>query len=411
MMRRRSRSPLGAESSYRRERSFSMSSVSSCSFENERKTYFSRKNSACNEKSHTGYENKHRERRHNRREKNIGGLSKDRHRHKEQDESNKSHLTGLHKPNINSMEESLDPSICQFRGSSSGKQDETEEDDRNISASRLDRLEKMMEAIVQNKSQVNVKPPMEQSDPTFSGELIPRNTNFTTSMWLNRISEECLERNFDEKTCIKFIESKMTGIIKSWYKTLESYDYTWPELKMLITKLFPDNTEFAATLRLLVNRVKKPEETITQYYFCKMYLIEACKISGVNAVSCLIDGLVNPLLQQEAKAGSFLTPESLYSQYFCNLQNYEVVEHHLVEDDHEMVSRPIHREITLVDNYPEIDEFQSNTRPPPVADMYASKQCYTCGRYGHIAEICRHAPLCYNCGLKGHIAAKCMKKK
>ncbi|KAG5896062.1 hypothetical protein JTB14_011057 [Gonioctena quinquepunctata] len=398
-MMRRSRSPRRYESAYRRERSFSMSSLSSCSIGKERRSYSSRKDAREPGNKHkiqglnTRY-GKNNERKHNRHEKKARGSSRDKIRDRFQANSNP--IT----------EASVDPSICNFHGSSSGVQEEVQDQKRDLGNDRFDRLEKMMEAFVQNRTQVASS---EHSDPAGLGELIPRNTNFTTSMWLNKINEECLERDYDEKTCIKFVESKMTGLIKAWYKTLDPHDYTWPELKMIITKTFPDNVEFVSTLRMLLNRDKRQDETMTQYYFSKMYLLEACKVSGVNAVSCLIDGLVEPYLQQEAKAYNFLTPETLYSQYLCQIHTYggdQPMHHEVISDYREQLEhrKPIHHEV--VEEHLPLEKYQKKVRKPAEESQFI-KKCFTCGKFGHIAKSCRHAPLCYSCGLEGHIAMKC----
>ncbi|CAH1990618.1 unnamed protein product [Acanthoscelides obtectus] len=263
---------------------------------------------------------------------------------------------------------------------------------------RLERLEKMVKKLVRGGGDNIVGG---ESKP---GEFNPRNMSFPTSVWLNQINEECLQRNFDDRDCINYIQSKMSGIIKAWFKTLGMYDYTWLELKMLITRTFPDNVDFAQTLHLLVDRVKVPDETITQYYFSKMYLLEACKISGVNAVSCLIDGLDNPFWQAEARSSNFMTPEILYSQFLCNLPN------HGMQVPMPVLSSPAQRiSYERERDYREPKEHRKE-RDNIEPTNHNSRKCYTCGKAGHMAAECRHAPICYNCNNKGHIAIKCPRK-
>lgn len=214
---------------------------------------------------------------------------------------------------------------------------ETKSDDVNSTTERLGRLEKMLEELVKRGSEStvasNISPAATNivltgnqgnKHGTNQYALEPRRFDFTTSMWINRIQEVAIQNNWHEKSIISYMENQMSGIIKAWYKNLTSYDYTWPEWKIMITRMFPDNLDFITTLKRLVTRLRRSDESIITYYFSKMYLIEACKVTGQDAVSCLIDGLNNQAIQEQAKSRKFLTPESLYSQFLLNLPDYVV---------------------------------------------------------------------------------------
>ncbi|KAL1517971.1 hypothetical protein ABEB36_001665 [Hypothenemus hampei] len=281
---------------------------------------------------------------------------------------------------------------------------------------RIKRLEKLVEKLVEGNitkpKELLIEPP-ERSIP----ELIPCNTNFTTSMWLNMIHDECLQRHFDEKSVIRFLQDQMTGIIKAWYKTVANYDFTWPELKMLITKTFPDNTDFAQTLKLLVSKEKVIEETINQYFFSKLYLCEACKITGENAVSCIIDGLNNPFVKLEIKTLKFLTPEALYAEYLSKYPEHEIpvkIEHNNMREvvpDYSSAGEYIHLDTREESHFEQREQRgQSNLKKARKPESRDRIRCYTCNKFGHIAVDCRHAPICYKCKKKGHIAVKCSEK-
>ncbi|KAF7279737.1 hypothetical protein GWI33_006770 [Rhynchophorus ferrugineus] len=269
----------------------------------------------------------------------------------------------------------------------------TEESDE-----RIKRLEKLVEKLVEG----NAKPSNHEDAYNISSkdgipELIPINTRFTTSMWLNQIHELCIKRGFDENTVIQYTQDRMTGIMKSWFKSVRNYDFTWPELKLLITKTFPDNVDFATTLKLLVSRNKISDETITQYYFSKLYLCEACKITGEDAVSCLIDGLTNPFMKQNIKTHNFLTPEALYSEYLSKFPENEI---------------PVN-----LDQREVVTSYSTEDYTDPISTEHRSSNskwkvsCPTCKKKGHTLLECRHAPICYKCNKKGHIKSKCPMTK
>lgn len=289
---------------------------------------------------------------------------------------------------------------------------------------RLQRLEQMVELLVSSK-------PKQSNDgpATLQYEFNPRNTTLPTSIWLNKINDECMDRNFGEKECIEFAKGKMTGLIKAWFKTLDLFDYTWPEIKMLIINTFPDNIDFASTLRFLVNRLKKKEETITQYYFSKMYLIEACGISGTNAVSCLIDGLNDPIWQQDAQTQNFCNPELFYAEFLSKLPNFGL---QFVENYVHRPPNPIDMVISMNESekgpvkinpgsskyFKPSDDLRNNIgsiRYVKKEGRYSKsshsdksmeyKKCFSCKKFGHIAVNC--LVRCYVCKEIGHIAAKC----
>lgn len=188
---------------------------------------------------------------------------------------------------------------------------------------RLDRLEKMVEMLVSKNQAHTVVPDLPQGAPDTSNgnipELVPRNSMFTTSMWLNVIEELSVKENLNERQTIELVINKMTGVIKAWYNSISRYNFSWPELKLLIVKTFPDNENFASTLSKLVFRKKESDESWTNYFFSKLYMTEACKITGADAVSCIIDGFNNEAMQADATQNNYLTPESLYSMFMVYL--------------------------------------------------------------------------------------------
>ncbi|CAG9838877.1 unnamed protein product [Diabrotica balteata] len=269
-------------------------------------------------------------------------------------------------------------------------------DHKESRSSRLSRLEKMVEKLVENTLE-NTKPTPKSSDfvPSqgTSVEVVGRSFNLMTSAWLNKISIDCLEKNFDDRMCINFLQSNLSGLMKAWFKTIDAFEFTWPELKMLIIQTFPDTVDFASTLRLLVDRLKQPSETITQYYFSKMYLAEACKISGSNAVSCLIDGLNDPDLQKYAREQNFISPETFYAQFLVQLPNFGIAQ---------PVHEPVHEQ----------DEFPEKGKKRSLEERLDLQKCSICDKYNHTTADCFHrkkSQKCYNCGKFGHIRAECYK--
>ena len=112
----------------------------------------------------------------------------------------------------------------------------------------------------------------------------------------------------------------MTDIAKKLYHGLQSYNMTWSQWKNLISQSFPDHTDYASLLTQMLNRQKMPNESWTTYYFEKMEMLRSCDITGKRAISCLIKGINDQVIQIGARAGRYQAPEVLYQEYLSTLQ-------------------------------------------------------------------------------------------
>jgi hypothetical protein len=90
-------------------------------------------------------------------------------------------------------------------------------------------------------------------------EFIPGRPNQTSGKWVDKIDQLARVNRWDENTTIR-----LAGLARNWYDNLKIYIYTWEEWKALLIRTFPDHHDFASTLRQLVDRVKQPNETMTQ---------------------------------------------------------------------------------------------------------------------------------------------------
>lgn len=116
-------------------------------------------------------------------------------------------------------------------------------------------------------------------------EFYPDNPNLTAIKWLEKIDQLREVNGWDDISTIYHMQSRLSGMAKSWYHSLTNYNYTWCQWKQLIIKSFPDHNDYAALLRKMLNRKKLPCESMTVYYFGKMELLRGCRITGKEAVS------------------------------------------------------------------------------------------------------------------------------
>jgi hypothetical protein len=235
-------------------------------------------------------------------------------------------------------------------------------------------------------------------------EFLPGKPNQSSVKWVDKIDQLARVNKWDENTTIQLMQNRLTGLARRWYDNLTIYTHTWDEWKALLVKTFPDHHDFAATLRQLVNREKQFHESMTQYYFGKMNLLQACNITGKYAVSCLIDGLRDRTLRNGAKAGRYETPEELYTEYLSTLVA-EVADNETKVADRRGKGFDRRRLGTKMSP-------STNKRNDSDSTEKRILRCYNCHETGHVAGNCPK-PLveCGNCKLLGHEAGKCRRPK
>ncbi|KAJ3660851.1 hypothetical protein Zmor_005281 [Zophobas morio] len=132
-----------------------------------------------------------------------------------------------------------------------------------------------------------------------------------------------------------------------------------------------------------------------------MNLLQACNISGRDAVSCLIDGLGDRTLQNGAKAGRYTAPEELYSEFLSLLGTDRT-------DSKNEPSNVEKEKSTKFDK----KRLGPKMNSKPTSTSSRSVKCYNWHAVGHIATNCPKPKVeCRNCNLLGHDTSKCRKTK
>ncbi|XP_069686310.1 uncharacterized protein [Periplaneta americana] len=158
------------------------------------------------------------------------------------------------------------------------------------------------------------------------GELVdafdPDDRDCNVDRWLNKIDQLGSIHDWREYERLWIMQAKLRGAAKVWFNRLEGYDLSWSEWKNALRRAFPWQHDFGESLEELVARRKLPDESMTKYYYAKLALCERCKITGENAISCIIRGLPYEL-QANALAFKCKTPWELYSVFLSTLDRYQ----------------------------------------------------------------------------------------
>lgn len=283
------------------------------------------------------------------------------------------------------------------------------------SDSRIERLERLVERLVEERPIAPTYLPQPVRALPLRADCIPEfapgNPNLSSFKWIQKIEQLALVHQWDQKTMVFNMQSRLTGLARKWYDNLSSYQKTWDEWKALILKTFPEHRDFASLLRSLVNRFKLPTETWEQYYFNKLDLVNACDITEKKAVSCLIDGITDPTIQAGARAGRFNTPDELYAEYISALRS-EGSNSALQASNSNRDTYLNHRRGTKRPF--ENQRYGSNDQKKMKNDLNSKivpPRCYNCKDKGHFSNNCTKPRIeCTACKRLGHLAKDCRRK-
>lgn len=147
-------------------------------------------------------------------------------------------------------------------------------------------------------------------------EFNPDTSNENVHEWISLFSEVAAKNNWSLEDKKFHFANKLGGSARRWFINSKMMDAKWAKIKMAFKKAFPSDAHFYEQLITMINRVKRDDESMSNYFYHKIALINECGFNGVKAVSCLIGGLNNVKLKGLAIKQGFQTPEEMYS-FLC----------------------------------------------------------------------------------------------
>lgn len=238
----------------------------------------------------------------------------------------------------------------------------------------------------------------DKSKLTFNTNIIPEfdpmSKEQTILTWLTKV-EECSEiYSWDDKEIIHYALPKLTGVAKSWYQSLPSMKFTWVEWKNKLIESFPIREDYAELLTEMLAKRVKYGESLEQYYYAKINLLNRCNIYGRQAVDCLLYGVEDRAVKVGAQAAQFSEPEKV-------LKYFRTVKVGPSRENHESYSK-FRNERRNAGSTSRSVSLKSDTK----------MVCYNCDEAGHPSFRCSKPPAkCSTCDKLGHQSVHCFKNK
>lgn len=219
----------------------------------------------------------------------------------------------------------------------------------------------------------------------------------TILTWITKV-EECAEiYGWDEKETIHYSLQKLCGVAKAWYQGLPTLLHSWTEWKRKLIESFPSHEDYAELLTDMLSKRVKYGESLEEYYYAKLNLLNRCKITGRKAVDCLLHGVDDRAVRVGAKAAQFPEPEQVL-KYFRTVKVGN-----LRENDSTKRNNRFDR------------SSNANNAKPTYSKPGSSNpniRCYNCGQVGHPSFKCDKAQVkCSNCDRLGHQPIYCFRNR
>jgi hypothetical protein len=227
--------------------------------------------------------------------------------------------------------------------------------------------------------------------PVFNPEEVGQNAE----KWCRKVDELREIFHWSEEATIYYALAKLRGLAETWYKGLPTLKWSWAQWKDKIQVAFPSKRDFYEDLRTIMCRRKRPDENYAKYFYEMSALLSACKITGTDAVSCIIGGIDDVIVKTGARAGNHQTIESLY-QYLCSLGETPKTSQHVSST--------------------KTSDKKKSHHEPEVGAKENDWKCFACGKTGHNSWHChknkdRQEKRCYQCGQVGHFKPDCPLRK
>lgn len=232
------------------------------------------------------------------------------------------------------------------------------------------------------------------SEQNILPEFNPSLNNQRIDIWLNKVNECASVYGWDDKTIVHFAMQKLQGLAKSWYESLNTILYTWPQWQEKLLSAFPHGQNYGQSLEDMLRRKSRYNEPIEVYFYEKLGLLNQCDITGKRATECIIHGITDKTTKSSAIASRCEDSDQLLKFLMSQKES---------SFNAEQRSNSFRQRTTGVDINPSANIRSSNRQ------NHSNFFCFNCKGKGHTFSKCPQPIInCSKCKRVGHTTDKCL---
>lgn len=228
----------------------------------------------------------------------------------------------------------------------------------------------------------------------------PSKRNQTIETWLLKVNECAEIYKWTERQIVHYALPKLSGLAQKWYQGLPSLRFSWTEWQNKLKMAFPSDENYGQLLTDMLACRARFGDSLEEYFYQKMVLLNRCNIVGKNAIDCILFGIDDRSVRTSAEATQFTEPDKLLV-YLRNVRLTRKSEKPnlsmQVGNNENKQSRP----------------FKSNQNASDIKSnrSYRLTKCYNCGEEGHPYFLCKKPIIrCESCHKVGHVSNNCPGK-